>query len=403
MRDVIFGSGFEESTEKKYLEFNSSENTTMAKLGLPLYISITLFYAISSIISTNEVNISNIIIIYLILLIPMFIVLGLSFTKFGQKNIIYILSVFLIFSGAYLCYMLVSFRFNTIYFIGLFFLYFSIYSLFNLGTKLTHIVGWSIAIIYFVLYSVSENEFSNVFIKSSIILIGTNGVGILSNYYREDRLRRNFFFGVETSKENKCLSKDIEILRTKLHDSKETLSYTVENLIINIDNDFGEYIKRLKTYVKIISSSYADANLSPDQKVNFVDNMCYATTFHKLDDFLTGFNQSNILNSVGILQNTISLHPNDDVMNYVSIIENGCTEFFDGSGAPNRLSGNDIPIEARIMSAVDLYYEFITAIDPEMDHFESLTELEKCSGSIIDPYIYDLFVQNSEKFQIKII
>ncbi len=205
MRDVIFGSGFEESTEKKYLEFNSSENTTMAKLGLPLYISITLFYAISSIISTNEVNISNIIIIYLILLIPMFIVLGLSFTKFGQKNIIYILSVFLIFSGAYLCYMLVSFRFNTIYFIGLFFLYFSIYSLFNLGTKLTHIVGWSIAIIYFVLYSVSENEFSNVFIKSSIILIGTNGVGILSNYYREDRLRRNFFFGVETSKENKCL------------------------------------------------------------------------------------------------------------------------------------------------------------------------------------------------------
>jgi len=296
--------------------------------------------------------------------------------------------------------MLVSFRFNTIYFIGLFFLYFSIYSLFNLGTKITHIVGWSIAITYFVLYSISGNEFSNVFIGSSIFLIGINGVGILSNYYREDRLRRNFIIGVKTSKENKGLSKDIEILRTKLQDSKETLSYTVENLMFNIDDNFGQYIKRLKTYVKIISSSYADANLSPDQKVNFVDNMYYATTYHKLDEFLTGFKESNILNSVGILQNTISLHPNDDVMNYVSTIENGYTEFFDGSGAPNGLSGNDIPIEARIMCAVDLYCEFITARGPEMDHFESLTELEKCSGSIIDPYIYDLFVQNSDKLQI---
>lgn len=399
MRDEILGNGSHESADKKYLQIKSSENTNMAKFSLSLYILITLFYATTKIFSNVAIDTKNIIFTYLVLLVPMVLVLGLTFSKFGQKYIVYILSTLSIYSGAYLCYMLVMFKFNVIYYIGLFFIFFSVYSLFNLGSKITHITGWSITIFYFVLYSLFSSKFDTGFIGTSIFLIGINGVGIASYYYREERLRKIFLLGVETSKSNQNLSKDIEILKTKLHDSKEGLSYTIENIIIDINEDFGQYIRRIKEYIKIISTSYAESNLSADRKNDFIDNMCYAATFHRIDDFLIHFREEKYSNSKETLQKIIALYPNDDVMKYVSIIESSYTEFFDGSGSPKELSGCDIPIEARIMCAVDLYDEFTTARDPEMDHFQSLRELEKCSGSIIDPYIYDLFVQNSEKLE----
>jgi hypothetical protein len=399
MRDVILDNSSHESSEKKFLQIKSSENTNMAKLGLSLYILITLFYAITKIFSNSGLDTKYIVFTYLVLLVPMVLVLGLTFTKFGQKYIVYMLSSLSMYSGAYLCYMLVMFKFNIIYYIGLFFIFFSIYSLFNLGSKITHITGWSITIFYFVLYSLFNSSFHTGFIGTSIFLIGINGVGIASYYYREERLHKIFLLGVETSKINQNLSKDIEILKTKLHNSKEGLSYTIENIIIDIDEDFGQYIRRIKEYIKIISTSYAESNISDDQKNDFIDNICYAATFHKIDEFLIRFKEENYSNSKETLQKIIALYPNDDVMKYVSIIESSYTEFFDGSGSPKELSGCDIPIEARIMCAVDLYDEFTTARDPEMDHFQSLGELEKCSGSIIDPYIYDLFVQNSEKLE----
>jgi len=85
MRDVILGNGSHESADKKYLQIKSSENTNMAKFSLSLYILITLFYATTKIFSNIAIDTKYIIFTYLVLLVPMVLVLGLTFTKFGQK------------------------------------------------------------------------------------------------------------------------------------------------------------------------------------------------------------------------------------------------------------------------------------------------------------------------------
>ncbi|ACL70487.1 HD-GYP domain-containing protein [Halothermothrix orenii] len=70
-------------------------------------------------------------------------------------------------------------------------------------------------------------------------------------------------------------------------------------------------------------------------------------------------------------------------------------ERFDGTGYPLGLKGEDIPLEARIISICDSF-EAMTALRPykkPMDYKEALKELEKNAGTQFDPYLVKLFIK----------
>lgn len=66
-------------------------------------------------------------------------------------------------------------------------------------------------------------------------------------------------------------------------------------------------------------------------------------------------------------------------------------EFYDGNGYPNKISGNQISIEARIVSVADAI-EAMSSDRPyrkarDMDYI--INELKRCSGSQFDPLVVD--------------
>jgi len=68
-------------------------------------------------------------------------------------------------------------------------------------------------------------------------------------------------------------------------------------------------------------------------------------------------------------------------------------ENWDGTGYPQGLAGNAIPIEARIIAIADSY-EAMTADRPyrkAFDHAEALERLRQSAGSQFDPFLVDLF------------
>jgi len=74
-------------------------------------------------------------------------------------------------------------------------------------------------------------------------------------------------------------------------------------------------------------------------------------------------------------------------------------EKFDGTGYPNGLKGEDIPLGARILTVVDSY---IAMTDNRIyrksrTHDEAINELLKCSGSQFDPKVVKTFLNLLEK------
>jgi diguanylate cyclase (GGDEF)-like protein len=73
-----------------------------------------------------------------------------------------------------------------------------------------------------------------------------------------------------------------------------------------------------------------------------------------------------------------------------------CThERFDGTGYPDRLAGEQIPLEARIISVCDAYHA-MTSERPyraTVGHVDALDELGRCAGGQFDPAVVEAFVR----------
>jgi HD-GYP domain-containing protein (c-di-GMP phosphodiesterase class II) len=74
-----------------------------------------------------------------------------------------------------------------------------------------------------------------------------------------------------------------------------------------------------------------------------------------------------------------------------------CThERYDGTGYPDRLEGEHIPLEARIISVCDAYHA-MTSDRPYRDalvHDQALEELRRCAGGQFDPAVVEAFLRS---------
>ena len=83
------------------------------------------------------------------------------------------------------------------------------------------------------------------------------------------------------------------------------------------------------------------------------------------------------------------------VLARVGVIVRASHEDFDGTGYPDGLAGDAIPIEARICAAADAFNAMTThrAYRPAMPINAALAELRRCSGTQFDPAVVNTLVQ----------
>jgi len=76
-------------------------------------------------------------------------------------------------------------------------------------------------------------------------------------------------------------------------------------------------------------------------------------------------------------------------------------ERWDGKGYPDKISGNDIPLSARIVSIVDVYDALVSqrVYKPPFTHEEAMKIIEEDSGKKFDSSIVAELMENNQIFR----
>jgi polar amino acid transport system substrate-binding protein len=79
----------------------------------------------------------------------------------------------------------------------------------------------------------------------------------------------------------------------------------------------------------------------------------------------------------------------------VGRIVRSCHERFDGTGYPDHLAGDRIPIESRIIFVCDAFHAMTTdrPYRPRVTPMEACRRLDEASGTQFDPRIVEIFLR----------
>jgi putative two-component system response regulator len=76
-------------------------------------------------------------------------------------------------------------------------------------------------------------------------------------------------------------------------------------------------------------------------------------------------------------------------------------EWWDGKGYPNKLKGEEIPLESRIVALADVYDELTTEhpYQPARSEEEALILIKQKNGQQFDPEIHEAFEKSITKIR----
>ena len=170
----------------------------------------------------------------------------------------------------------------------------------------------------------------------------------------------------------------------------------LNKIIKNSDQDTYEHSQRLKSPALKLAKEF-------ELNSEYIRDLLVLAELHDLGKIII---DENILNKNGPLNNKewikIKEHPMVgfqmayNSLNLIKVAEGILThhEWWDGSGYPLGIGGEDIPLIARIIAVVDAYdvMKYGRNYRDAMSDTEIIDELKRSAGSQFDPLVVEKFV-----------
>lgn len=215
---------------------------------------------------------------------------------------------------------------------------------------------------------------------------------------------------------SKMLENEVAEKAKKISKIQERFIVSFANMIELRDDITGQHVKRTSRYVRIIANALKKRNIYPGIITGeFVDAICKAAPLHDIGKIAIS---DSILRKPGKLTEEefeiIKTHPKvggdmlrealkideaDEYLTYAYEMAMYHHEKWNGTGYPEGLKGNEIPLSARIMAIADVF----DALTSKRSYKDKISDdrafeiIEQSSGSHFDPILVNVFVDIKEE------
>ncbi len=204
----------------------------------------------------------------------------------------------------------------------------------------------------------------------------------------------------------------------QIEKAKDAVTFSMGALAEARDNETGFHLKRTRLYVKLIAEELSNiAAYSNKLTPKMIDLIVRAAPLHDIGKIGVS---DNILKKNGKLtedereemsnhtlygkqalekaEKDIGHTPYLEVAKQIAYCHH---EKWDGTGYPEGLAGESIPLSARIMAIADVYDALICKrhYKEAMSHQEAIALIEQSRGAHFDPAIFDTFMRVGDKFR----
>lgn len=194
------------------------------------------------------------------------------------------------------------------------------------------------------------------------------------------------------------LASEVEAATRKLQEREEEIILRLALAVEYRDNDTGDHTLRVAKYSRIIAKElglserlcrdiYLASPLHDVGKVAIPDNIL-------LKPGRLNAEEMTVIRTHAAIGGHILADSHCELIQLAAIIAEAHHERWDGSGYPNGLKGNDIPIAARIVMVADVF-DALTTKRPYKDPMpvqQAREYLEKQKGKEFDPACVDAFL-----------
>jgi len=223
---------------------------------------------------------------------------------------------------------------------------------------------------------------------------------------KEDLITENYLMKIKLANQN-TIKTEKQFLET-LNSLAKARDGETGNHIIRTQHYVKLLAQRLQssgTYLEQISDEYIEALFSSAPlhdigKIGIPDSILLKKGPLTDEEWIIMKNHAFIGESV-MDSAKMDIGVGSKVVEIAIKIAGGHHEKWDGSGYPRGLSGQYIPLEARIMALADMYDALVTErpYKKAWTHEKALAEIMSKSGNHFDPAVVDAFIAEQEAFR----
>jgi len=221
----------------------------------------------------------------------------------------------------------------------------------------------------------------------------------------------------ELKKHNLYLEELVQEKVKEISDSQMATILALSKLAEFRDDETGRHIERTQKFITILAEKLRDnPRYAASITDAFIENLYYAAPLHDIgkvgipDHILLKpgrltpeeFEVMKTHTTMGAmtLQRARAKYPQNAFLNMGIALTRSHHEKWDGSGYPDGLAGEDIPLSARLMALVDVY-DALRSKRPYKEafsHEKSCEIIAKDKGAHFDPVVVDAFIALESEF-----